>query len=72
MLLIVWKGNHKTLVGFPYIVRPYIQGWLDKLKNDKRFIISASDLAQKTVDFILKDPVSKEEYLEALKENGSN
>ncbi len=31
----------------------YIQGWLDKLKNDKRFIISASGQAQKAVDFIV-------------------
>jgi antirestriction protein ArdC len=32
----------------------YIQGWLTKLKNDKRFIIYASVKAQQAVDFILK------------------
>jgi len=41
----------------------YIQGWLEKLKNDKRFIISASGQAQKAVDFILnrQGQESKEE-----------
>ncbi len=31
----------------------YIQGWLGRLKNDKRLIVSASAHAQKAVDFIL-------------------
>jgi antirestriction protein ArdC len=31
----------------------YIQGWLQKLHNDKRFIIHASTYAQKATDFIL-------------------
>lgn len=31
----------------------YIQAWLDKLKNDKKFIIYASAKAQKSVDYIL-------------------
>lgn len=31
----------------------YIQGWLENLKNDKRFVITASGQAQKAVDFIL-------------------
>ncbi len=31
----------------------YIQGWLQKLKNDKKFIVMASGLAQKAVDYIL-------------------
>lgn len=31
----------------------YIQGWLWKLKNDKRFILSASTHAQKASDYIL-------------------
>ncbi|MBK8609381.1 MAG: DUF1738 domain-containing protein [Chitinophagaceae bacterium] len=41
----------------------YIQGWLEKLKNDKRFIISASGQAQKAVDLILgrKDNETKDE-----------
>ncbi len=32
----------------------YIQGWLKKLKNDKKFIVSSSGLAQKAVDYILE------------------
>jgi len=31
----------------------YIQGWLKKLKSDKRFIVIASGLAQKAIDYIL-------------------
>ena len=31
----------------------YIQGWLKKLKSDKKFIVIASGLAQKAVDYIL-------------------
>ncbi len=31
----------------------YIQGWLEKLKNDRRFIFMASTAAQKAVDYIL-------------------
>ena len=32
----------------------YIQSWMKKLKNDKRFVIYASGKAQQAVDFILK------------------
>ncbi|AHW60647.1 hypothetical protein SAMN05444285_12372 [Draconibacterium orientale] len=31
----------------------YIEGWLKKLKSDKKFIVMASGLAQKAVDYIL-------------------
>jgi antirestriction protein ArdC len=31
----------------------YIQGWLKKLRDDKKFIIEASGKAQKAVDYIL-------------------
>jgi antirestriction protein ArdC len=31
----------------------YIQGWLEKLRNDKRFIVHASAQAQKATDYIL-------------------
>ncbi|MFV0591455.1 MAG: zincin-like metallopeptidase domain-containing protein [Draconibacterium sp.] len=31
----------------------YIQGWLKKLKSDNKFIVMASGLAQKAVDYIL-------------------
>lgn len=49
----------------------YIQGWLTKLKNDKRFIISASGQAQKAVDFILgrKEGEAKDEVDEAVDES---
>lgn len=31
----------------------YIQGWLERLKNDKKFIVYASSQAQKATDYIL-------------------
>ena len=31
----------------------YIQGWLKKLRNDKKFDVEASAKAQKVVDYIL-------------------
>ena len=31
----------------------YIQGWLERLKNDKKFIVHASSQAQKATDYIL-------------------
>ena len=37
----------------------YIQGWLTKLKSDKKFIVIASGLAQKAVDYILNHQDSK-------------
>jgi antirestriction protein ArdC len=46
----------------------YINGWLDKLKNDKRFIVQASGHAQRAVDCILNLPVAKEEQLEVAEE----
>jgi len=39
----------------------YIQGWLEKLKNDKRFIVQASGQAQRAVDCILNLTVTNEE-----------
>ncbi|MEZ5016061.1 MAG: zincin-like metallopeptidase domain-containing protein [Flavipsychrobacter sp.] len=33
----------------------YIQGWLKVLKNDRRFILSASSQAQKAVDYVLNE-----------------
>jgi antirestriction protein ArdC len=32
----------------------YIQGWLKKLKSDKKFIVQASGLAQRAVVYILE------------------
>jgi antirestriction protein ArdC len=31
----------------------YIEGWLKKLRTDKKFIVSAASLAQHAVDYIL-------------------
>ena len=31
----------------------YLKGWLQKFKNDKKFIVQASAFAQKATDFIL-------------------
>jgi antirestriction protein ArdC len=39
----------------------YIQGWLKRLHNDKRFIIYASTQAQKAVDYILNFPTEAKE-----------
>lgn len=41
----------------------YIHGWLQRLRNDKRFIFSAANQAQKAVDYILniKEEVAEEE-----------
>jgi antirestriction protein ArdC len=46
----------------------YISGWLEKLRNDKRFIISASGQAQKAVDLILnrQETESKDEVEESM------
>jgi len=46
----------------------YINGWLDKLKNDKRFIVQASGHAQRAVDCILNVTVLKVEELEVVEE----
>lgn len=42
----------------------YIHAWLTKLQNDKRFVVQASGLAQKVVDYILKERLTKEEEVE--------
>jgi antirestriction protein ArdC len=34
----------------------YLNGWLAKLKNDKRFMVQASGQAQRAVDFIINQP----------------
>ena len=39
----------------------YINGWIGKLKNDKRFIFQASKAAQRAVDFILNNKDTTEE-----------
>jgi antirestriction protein ArdC len=48
----------------------YIEGWLEKLRKDKRFILSASTQAQKATDFILDIKYEvKEESEEKLESN---
>ncbi|HEY5368283.1 MAG TPA: zincin-like metallopeptidase domain-containing protein [Hanamia sp.] len=49
----------------------YINGWLNKLRNDKRFIVQASGQAQRGVDCILNLPLVKDERLEVAEEVGS-
>lgn len=43
----------------------YIQGWLSKLKNDKRFVMIASTQAQKACDYILHGKKRDHEELPA-------
>lgn len=38
----------------------YIQSWLEVLKNDVRFIVSASSKAEKAVKYILNEPTAQE------------
>ncbi len=49
----------------------YISGWLEKLRSDKRFIISAAGQAQQAVDLILnrQDNEAKEELEESVGES---
>jgi len=49
----------------------YISGWLEQLKNDKRFIVTASGQAQKAADLILnrQDNASKDEVVEPIDES---
>ena len=42
----------------------YINGWLSRLKHDKRFIIYASGLSQRAVDYILNIPSAEQESLQ--------
>ena len=39
----------------------YIQGWLERLRNDKRFIVHASAQAQKATDYILNVQCAEKE-----------
>lgn len=48
----------------------YIDGWLAKFKNDKRFIVKASGQAQKAVDYILNAQPNQQG--EEAKENAMN
>lgn len=38
----------------------YLDGWLQKLKNDKRFVILAAGQAQRAADYILNIPPPEE------------
>jgi antirestriction protein ArdC len=42
----------------------YIQGWLKKFKDDKKFLVFAASYAQKAVDFILNQPKPESESKE--------
>ena len=47
----------------------YINGWLGKLKNDKRFIVQASGFAQRAVDLILNEQISAAEAKEEVEQS---
>jgi antirestriction protein ArdC len=47
----------------------YINGWLGKLRNDKRLIVQASGLAQRAVDFIINQPVSTSDTKEEVEQS---
>ena len=44
----------------------YINGWLNVLKSDKRFIVQASGQAQRAVDFIINSPAAANEATEEV------
>jgi antirestriction protein ArdC len=44
----------------------YINGWLEKLKNDKRFMVQASGQAQRAVDFIINQPAPASDGTEEI------
>lgn len=50
----------------------YIDGWLAKLKNDKRFIIYASGHAQKAVDYILNVSTESEDQIPQAEETSQS
>jgi antirestriction protein ArdC len=41
----------------------YLQGWVEKLKNDKKLLVQASAQAQKAADFILGNKAESEEHV---------
>lgn len=47
----------------------YIQGWLGKLRNDKRFIVYASAQAQKAVDYILNVRHDENDFADHINAN---
>lgn len=48
----------------------YLQGWLKKLREDKRFVLIAAQAAQKAADYIAGDMV--EAYTETTEEDGED
>lgn len=46
----------------------YLAGWLEKLRNDKRFIMQASGQAQRAADYIMNVSFTKEEQTEVVDE----
>ncbi len=46
----------------------YINGWLEKLRNDKRFIVQASGHAQRAVDMVLNLPAVRDDRAELAEE----
>lgn len=46
----------------------YINGWLGKLTNDKKFVVHASGFGQKAIDFILKHQPSPTDTKEGIEQ----
>jgi len=44
----------------------YIQGWLERLQNDKKFIVYASAQAQKAVDYILNVRHDENDFVDGI------
>ena len=47
----------------------YLNGWLAKLKGDKRFMVQASGQAQRAVDFIINQPAPASDGTEGVAES---
>jgi antirestriction protein ArdC len=50
----------------------YIQGWLERLKKDKKFVVYASSQAQKATDYILNVGIEKEYIDKTPSDNPKN
>lgn len=59
--------NKAGIIGLFENSTAYIQGWLTKLKNDKRFIFFAAGHAQRATDYILNVKNEEEDKVQAVK-----
>jgi antirestriction protein ArdC len=64
-----YLNSYAGIVGWDFTNHvAYIQGWLEKLRNDKRCIVYASTQAQKAMDYILDscNRYTEEDFTEAV------